>query len=218
MPDRVVVVDYGASNLQSVIKALQWVSAGKVQILPSSDAAEIRSADRIIFPGQGAMGQCMQHLARRELLQVLRETARCKPFFGICLGLQSLMEHSDENEGVRGLGLFPGRARGLANLAQNDRHRCKIPHMGWNRVWQSSSHPLWEGVEDGAYFYFAHSYYVQPTEPAHIAAHTHYIRDHASVLAQGTLFAVQFHPEKSQRNGLRLLTNFLHWRPVCPTG
>lgn len=210
----VAVVDYGASNLRSVSKALQYVQDARTRIVVSDRAEQILAADRIVFPGQGAIGQCMSSLAEKGLDEVLRESIRNKPFLGICLGLQSLMDESEEDGGTAGLGIIPGRVRRFrADNAGNDRSLMKIPHMGWNRVHQVKQHALWQNIEAGERFYFVHSYYVDPERPEDVAASSDYLVDFTAAVARDNLFATQFHPEKSQRAGLCLLTNFLGWNP-----
>ena len=210
--DTVVVVDYGVSNLYSVKKALEHVAGGHHRVIVSDDHATILAAERVVFPGQGAIAQCMRHLQRTGLDDVLRTVVKTRPFFGICLGLQSLLTASDEDHGTAALGLVFGHVLRFKKGTQGaDGTMCKIPHIGWNQVYQTRSHPLWLGIDDGARFYFVHSYYVT-TQDDLVAAKTHYATiDFVSALAYSTVFAVQFHPEKSQRNGLRLLKNFLAW-------
>lgn len=209
---RIVVLDYGSSNLRSVARALTAAAAGRHRITVSGRAGEILQADKVVFPGQGAMGQCMRHLGQRGLSRVIRECILTKPFLGICLGLQSLMEHSDEDGGVRGLGILPGRVMRFTDDARDERGNvCKIPSMGWNRVYRAGPHPLWQNIKDGSRFYFVHSYYIVPEKKSDIAAHTDYICRYASAAARGNLFATQFHPEKSQQDGLQLLKNFVDW-------
>ncbi|MEQ8426548.1 MAG: imidazole glycerol phosphate synthase subunit HisH [Gammaproteobacteria bacterium] len=210
---RVVVLDYGSSNLRSVAKALETVSNRNDQVVISNDAATILAADRVVFPGQGAIGQCMQSLQQQELDDVIRECIRNKPFLGICLGLQSLMDHSDEDGGIAGLGIIPGKVlRFESNVKDGNGVLFKIPSMGWNQVFQTQPHALWNGIEDGSRFYFVHSYYVQPESESDIAGETDYICRYASVVARDNLFATQFHPEKSQHDGLALLKNFINWQ------
>ena len=207
----IAIVDYGMGNLHSIAKALEHASdAARVQV--TQDPAGILAADRVVFPGVGAIGHCMEELGRLGLAPVLAEAAASRPLLGICLGMQALMERSEESGGTRCLGLIAGRVRRfpepLTDAASGE--RLKIPHMGWNRVRQHD-HPLWEGIADGTRFYFVHSYYVQPDDPANAAGLCDYGVEFAAAVARGNLFAVQFHPEKSQTAGLRLLANFVQW-------
>ncbi len=209
----VVVIDYGTSNLRSVAKALEFVADNKHRIIVSDQAEQIRAADRVVFPGQGAIGQCMQSLKDKGLDNLITECIRTKPFLGICLGLQSLMDSSDEDGGTQGLGIIPGRViRFKDNIKDEKGDTCKIPHMGWNQVIQNKEHALWKGIEDGARFYFVHSYYVVPSNQTDIAATTDYAASFTSAAARDNIFATQFHPEKSQKAGLTLLKNFLGWK------
>ena len=209
---RIVVLDYGASNLRSVVKALEYVADNRHEIIVSNQTREVLSADRVVFPGQGAIGQCMTSLRSQGLDQVIMQCIKTRPFLGICLGLQSLMDNSDEDGGVTGLGIIPGRViRFRDQIMDPQGNVCKIPHMGWNNVNQQLKHPLWRDIEDGTRFYFVHSYYVVPVDDALRAATTDYTTTFTSAVARDNIFATQFHPEKSQRAGLTLLTNFLTW-------
>ena len=209
---KIAVIDYGMSNLRSVAKALEYVAGDDTRIDILDDPDRILAADRIVFPGQGAMGQCMQTIRSRGLDQVLLECIRSKPFLGICLGLQTLMQTSEEDGGTPGLGVLAGKVlRFPAGRRDSSGNLYKIPQMGWNRVRQTQPHPLWQGIESGERFYFVHSYYVKPDDAAVIAGTTDYILEYTSAAARDNLFATQFHPEKSQRCGLRLLQNFLSW-------
>ena len=209
---KVVILDYGSSNLRSVSKALETVADSDHTITISNDPETILNADKVVFPGQGAMGQCMNSLKEQELDDVIRKSILNKPFLGICLGLQSLMEHSDEDGGVNGLGILPGNViRFTDNVKDENDVLFKIPSMGWNQVYQVKPHPLWEGIKDGSRFYFVHSYYVKPELESDIAASTDYICRYTSAATRDNLFATQFHPEKSQHAGLVLLKNFLNW-------
>lgn len=209
----VVVIDYGTSNLRSVAKALEYVANKNHRIIVSDQAERIRAADRVVFPGQGAIGQCMQSLKEKNLDELIKESIKTKPFLGICLGLQSLMDESDEDGGTTGLGIIPGRViRFMDNVKDDKGYTCKIPHMGWNQVNQKKTHALWKDIEDGARFYFVHSYYVAPSNPSDIAAATDYAATFTSAVARDNIFATQFHPEKSQKAGLTLLKNFLVWK------
>jgi len=207
---RIAVVDYGMGNLRSVAKALAHV-APQADVQVSADAAVLRTADRVVVPGQGAMPDCMRQLAARGLREAVLAAARTKPFLGVCIGLQMLFDWSEEG-GVAGLGLFSGRVRRFPASGANG-GRLKVPHMGWNEVWPQASHPLWDGVAPGARFYFVHSYYAQPGDARLCAARTDYGLAFTSAAARDNIFAVQFHPEKSQAAGLRLLSNFVRWNP-----
>jgi imidazole glycerol-phosphate synthase subunit HisH len=210
---KVVVLDYGSSNLRSVTKALETVAGSDHTITVSNDSKIILNADKVVFPGQGAMGQAMSHLKEQDLDSVIRECILNKPFLGICLGLQSLMDHSEEDGGVNGLGVLPGNVvRFKDDVKDEEGNAYKVPSMGWNQVYQTRSHPLWEGIQDGSRFYFVHSYYVKPELESDIAGSTDYICRYTSAAARDNLFAVQFHPEKSQHDGLALLKNFINWK------
>ena len=206
---KVVVLDYGSSNLRSVEKALETVSDGAHTITVSNKPETILTADKVVFPGQGAIGQAMSHLKEQQLDEVVKECILNKPFLGICLGLQMLMEHSEEDGGVEGLGILPGNVvRFKDNEKDEQGNAYKIPSMGWNKVFQTTTHPLWQGIEDGSRFYFVHSYYVAPADQSNIATETEHGNRFCSMISRGNLFATQFHPEKSQSAGLRILKNF----------
>ena len=211
---RVVVVDYGMGNLRSVAKAMEHVAPQGVDILVSGDPQDLARAERIVFPGQGAARDCMAELSARGLHDALVHAAQTKPFLGICMGMQVLMTHSEENGGIRCLDLFPGEVRFFGHdLHDAGGERLKIPHMGWNRVTQVRPHALWNDIADGERFYFVHSYYVAPQEPSLSLATTDYGLSFVSAIAHENVAAVQFHPEKSAEAGLQLLRNFLHWNP-----
>lgn len=211
--ETVAIVDYGMSNLRSVEKALAFVAGGQ-RIVVTDRPEEIRAADRLVFPGQGAIGACMTCLDERGLQEAVRECARNRPYLGICLGQQCLLSSSEEDGGTPGLGIIPGTVCRFASGQRDAEGRLlKIPHMGWNRVQQCAPHPLWQGIASGERFYFVHSYYPVPADESDVAGRTDYIVSFAAAIARENLFAVQFHPEKSQRAGLRLLENFLHWNP-----
>jgi glutamine amidotransferase len=197
-------------NLRSVEQALRHV-AGEQSVIVTSDPDEVRAAGRVVFPGQGAMPDCVRELDARGLRQPVMDAATSKPFLGICIGLQMLFEHSEEGN-VAGLGVFPGRvkrfASGMLDAAGN---RLKVPHMGWNEARQTRAHPLWAGIATDARFYFVHSYYVVPEQPELEAAYTEYPGRFTSAVGRDNIFAVQFHPEKSQQAGLSLLFNFVNW-------
>ena len=208
----VAVIDYGMGNLRSVAKALEHVGAGMVSV--TYDPETILQAERVVLPGVGALRDCMGELKRLKLDTVVIECARSKPFLGICLGMQALMEESEENDGTLGLGIIPGRVVRFTNQedsAGRRGERLKIPHMGWNQVHQRFSHPLWEGIDQDARAYFVHSYYVQAQSPETVAAETYYGSNFAAAIARENIFATQFHPEKSQHVGLMLLANFVQW-------
>jgi glutamine amidotransferase len=215
---RVAVVDYGGSNLRSVAKAVETAADGRHEVLVTERAEELLSADRVVFPGQGAIGDCMRRLAEHDLIVPLRECLRTRPFFGICLGLQSLMTHSDEDGGTACLGAYGGQVRRFRTDAgpAADGSPRKIPHMGWNEVTWVRDHPVIQGVPSDTRFYFVHSYYVVPDDPALTMGCTDYIDPFVSALATGSVFATQFHPEKSAAAGLYLLKNFLTWDGRAP--
>ncbi|MGR8918341.1 MAG: imidazole glycerol phosphate synthase subunit HisH [Gammaproteobacteria bacterium] len=209
----VAVVDYGGSNLRSVAKALETVAGAGTRVIVSADAAVIGAAERVVFPGQGAIGDCMRRLAAAGLVDVVRECARTRPFLGICLGLQSLVSHSDEDGGTDCLDLFAGNVRRfpLDPPPAPDGTPQKVPHMGWNEVRWTRAHPLTAGIDSGTRFYFVHSYFVVPDDAALSIGLTDYLGTFTAALADGHVFATQFHPEKSAAAGLRLLENFVTW-------
>ncbi|MGE0797751.1 MAG: imidazole glycerol phosphate synthase subunit HisH [Lautropia sp.] len=210
----IAVVDFGMGNLRSVAKALEHVSP-KSRITVTSDAAVIRRAERVVFPGQGAMPDCMRNLVGFGLADAVREACASKPLFGVCVGEQMLFEHSDEGPdgGTAGLGVLPGRVVRFAPAAMRAAGGLKVPHMGWNQVHQSRAHPLWDGIAQDAYFYFVHSYHVAPAQPELTAASSAYGVDFTCAVAHANIFATQFHPEKSSASGLRLYQNFIQWQP-----
>lgn len=207
----VVIIDYGMGNLHSIAKAVEHV-AGTTRVWVSADPAQIRRADRVIFPGVGAIRDCMLEVRRLGIDELLRELLGKKPLLGVCLGMQALLDHSEENGGTPMLGIVPGQVRrfpaGLTYAGSEE--RLKIPHMGWNQVSQRA-HPLWNGIAQDSRFYFVHSYFAQPEHSDDRAGVTEYGVSFAAALAREGLFAVQFHPEKSQQAGLRLLANFVKW-------
>jgi imidazole glycerol-phosphate synthase subunit HisH len=207
----IAVIDYGMGNLRSVAKALEHVAPSKV-IAVTSDPAAIRAAGKVVFPGQGAMPDCMREMDARGLRAPLLEAASTKPFLGLCIGLQMLFERSEEGN-TRGLGVLPGTVvRFPAARALNGQgEKLKVPHMGWNQVYQAMSHPMWDGIADGSRFYFVHSYYVDTPDRELVAATSRYPSSFTCAVARNNIFAVQFHPEKSQSAGLRLLSNFVSW-------
>jgi glutamine amidotransferase len=202
---RIAVVDYGMGNIRSVSKALERV-APQAEVLVSADPEAIRAAERVVVPGQGAMPDCMRQLAASGAREAVVEATRNKPFLGICVGMQMLFEHGEEGD-TPGLGLLAGEVPRLRSEG------LKIPHMGWNQVRQARAHALWREVPDGARFYFVHSYYPRPVDAALTAGTCEYGAVFTCAVARDNIFAVQFHPEKSQSAGLQLLSNFVHWRP-----
>ncbi|MCC7326689.1 MAG: imidazole glycerol phosphate synthase subunit HisH [Burkholderiales bacterium] len=207
----IVVIDYGMGNLRSVAKALAHVAPDR-EVVVSADAATIGAAERVVLPGQSAMPDCMQGLRASGLAGVVSEVVRERPFLGICLGLQVLFDASEEGP-TACLGLLRGRVVRFRDQAMVTPAgvRLKVPHMGWNRVHQAQPHPLWAGIDDGERFYFAHSYYPVPDDPALTAAIVDYPAPFTCAIARANIFATQFHPEKSQRAGLKLLANFVSW-------
>jgi len=208
---KIAVIDYGMGNLRSVSKAVEHV-AGAAEVRVTDDPKYIAAADRVVFPGQGAARDCMAAIGEHHLNQAVLHAARSKPFLGICMGLQVLMRHSEENGGTDLLGLFAGEVRRFDGLAVGDNGLpLKIPHMGWSPVQQVRVHPLWAGIADESRFYFVHSYRVVPEDVSLIAATTDYGVRFTAAIARDNLFATQFHPEKSADVGLQLLENFVNW-------
>ena len=209
----IAVVDYGMGNLRSVSKAIEHV-APAMTVVVTSDPAVIAEAGRVVFPGQGAAPDCMREIDARGLRQVIIDAAQSKPFLGICMGMQVLFEHSEEGD-TACLGILPGTVQRFPHeaMVDADGNKLKVPHMGWNNVHQTGPHPLWAGIEEGERFYFVHSYFVQPTLPDVIAGFSHYPFPFTCAVATANIFAVQFHPEKSQNAGMALLGNFVTWNP-----
>ncbi|MFL1484755.1 imidazole glycerol phosphate synthase subunit HisH [Marinobacter sp. LN3S78] len=206
----VAIIDYGMGNLHSARKAVEHV-APDATVLVTDNADRIREADRVILPGVGAIRDCMAEIRRLGVDTLVREVSADRPFLGICVGMQAIMSRSEENGGVDCINLFDSQVRFFGeNLTENG-ERLKVPHMGWNQVWQTQDHPLWHGIDDGDRFYFVHSYYVESTGNHDIAGRTHYGVDLAAAVARDNIFAAQFHPEKSARAGLQLLKNFTNW-------
>ncbi len=210
----VAVVDYGMGNLRSVSQAVMHVAAGSgVEVVVTQRADQVMAADRVVLPGQGAIRDCMRELRDSGLRDAVLHAAAHKPLMGVCVGMQMLLQHSQEQD-TPGLALVPGDVRrfALEGRLQDDGSRYKVPQMGWNRVFQRP-HPLWDGVADGSWFYFVHSFYACPSDPRHIAGETDYGARFTCALARDNIFATQFHPEKSADQGLALYRNFLHWKP-----
>ena len=208
----IAVVDYGMGNLRSVVNALQFVTEGRDRVLLTSDPEQVAAADRVVFPGQGAAGDCMRAIDEYGLRNVIVEVAADRPFLGICMGMQVLIEQSEENQGTDCLGVFKGKVRYFGDGHKDQSGvKLKVPHMGWNRVTQTKDHPLWRSIEDGSRFYFVHSYYFDALDPELTAGTTDYGFSFTSVIARDNLFAMQCHPEKSADSGLQLLRNFVKW-------
>ena len=207
----IAVVDYGMGNLRSVAKALEHV-APDYGVIVTSHGQDILDADRIVFPGQGAMPDCMRELDARGLREPIVVASQQKPFLGLCIGLQMLFDHSEEGD-IPGLGLLPGRVKRFPSDRMRDAsgNKLKVPHMGWNQVFQNRPHAMWQGIDDGSRFYFVHSYYVEVADALLAAGTTRYPFAFTSAVARNNIFAVQFHPEKSQSAGLKLLSNFVTW-------
>jgi imidazole glycerol-phosphate synthase subunit HisH len=211
----VVVVDHGSGNLRSVSQAVMHVAQGTgFEVRISAKADDLRAAERIVLPGQGALHDCMRGVQENGLTEALVEAAARKPLMGVCVGMQMLLDRSEEGP-ADGLGLIAGEVLRfqLAGQRQPDGSRYKVPQMGWNRVFQVRPHPVWAGVPDGAYFYFLHSFYARPSDPRHSVGETDYGTRFTSAVARDNIFATQFHPEKSAEHGLALYRNFLHWNP-----
>lgn len=211
----VVVVDYGMGNLRSVSQAAQHAAAGSgFDVSVSARPEDVLAAGRVILPGQGAIRDCMRELRESGLLEAVLHAAAHKPLLGVCVGMQMLLDASEEQD-TPGLGLVPGRVKRfrLEGRVQPDGSRYKVPQMGWNRVFQALPHPMWDGVPDGAWFYFVHSFYAAPSEAHHNVGETNYGGRFTSALARDNIFATQFHPEKSATHGLQLYRNFLRWNP-----
>jgi glutamine amidotransferase len=208
MSSTIAVVDYGMGNLRSVSKALEHVACEGQRVIVTSDASVIDDAERIVFPGQGAARDCMKHLKEMKLEEVVLRAAHEKPFLGICMGMQVLMAHSEENQGIKCMGLYAGNVRAFSDEAlASQMQSLKIPHMGWNKVSQKQAHPLWQDIQDDSRFYFVHSYYAELGSQT--TAQCDYIVPFSAALQKDNFHAVQFHPEKSADVGQQLIKNFL---------
>ena len=210
--NKIAVIDYGMGNLHSVAKALEFVSHD-AHIEVTSSAEQIRRADRVVLPGVGAIRDCIDEIKRLSLDEVILEVAKTKPFLGVCVGMQALMDFSAENEGTQCLGILAGTVEAFGSDLHDpiSHERLKVPHMGWNQVNQTMQHAMWKGIPQDSRFYFVHSYYVQSADPGPIAGSTVYGFPFVSALAKDNIFAVQFHPEKSHHAGLSLYANFVSW-------
>jgi imidazole glycerol-phosphate synthase subunit HisH len=213
--NKIAVIDYGMGNLHSVAKAVEHVGSSeglRIRVDVTSDPQVISAADRVILPGVGAIRDCMAEIKRLNIGRIVEEVIQTKPLLAICVGLQALMERSEENQGVDCLGLLRGQVRYFGKELKDAKGlRLKVPHMGWNCVQQTSAHSLWKDIADSSRFYFVHSYYVEAAASEKVAGVTSYGVDFCAALEHGNIFAVQFHPEKSQQAGLTLLRNFLRW-------
>ncbi len=216
MNNKVAVVDYGMGNLRSVAQAVMHAASvvDHAEVVVTSSPQVVRDAHRVVLPGQGAMPDCMRELRESGLMDAVLDAAHKKPLFGVCVGMQMLLDHSAEGD-TPGLGLIPGEVVkfDLAGRTQADGSRFKVPQMGWNQVLQTRAHPMWQDVPDNSYFYFVHSFYARPKDLAHCAAQTDYGNLFTCAVARDNIFATQFHPEKSATHGLTLYRNFLHWTP-----
>ena len=215
MTSTVAVVDYGMGNLRSVSQAVIRAAEGSgVDVVITQQADDVFAADRIVLPGQGAIRDCMRELRDSGMLEAVLDAAARKPMLGVCVGMQMLLDRSEE-QSTAGLGLIPGEVRRfrLEGRLQADGSRFKVPQMGWNRVRQDAAHPLWAGIPDDSWFYFVHSFFAAPANAAHSAGTTEYGERFTSAVARDNIFATQFHPEKSADLGLQLYRNFLHWMP-----
>lgn len=200
----IAVVDYDMGNLESVSKALKHLG---FDVVVTFDAEKIKSADGVVLPGVGAFPDCMSNLEKRGLVSVVKESAITKPFLGICLGLQLLFEESEEFGIHKGLSVFKGKVKKFKEDMTAEGEKLKIPHMGWNTVNIKKDTPFLKDIKNESYFYFVHSYYVE-TDADLVATETFYGINFVSAVVKDNLFACQFHPEKSQKVGLKLLENF----------
>lgn len=208
---QIAIIDYGLGNLHSVQKALEHV-APKARIKLAYDKKTIQSADRILLPGQGAIAACMKAIQKQELIEALLKAAKEKPFLGICIGPQLMMEKSAENGGVKGLGLFKGEVIRFDSQSTDGDMPIKIPHMGWNTIKQTTAHPLWQNIKNHSHFYYVHSYHLPQNHPYTIGE-TIYGTAFPAAIAHENIAGLQAHPEKSAENGLQFLKNFIHWQP-----
>ncbi|MFO7809505.1 imidazole glycerol phosphate synthase subunit HisH [Guyparkeria sp.] len=204
---QIAVVDYGMGNLRSVVKAIEHVAPDGAHVILTDAPEVILESEKVVFPGQGAAAQCMTALRERHLPDALHEAARTRPFLGICMGMQVLLDRSEENDGVDLMGWFPGKVKRF----RPEDETLKVPQMGWNQLHQTQDHPLFDGILQDARFYFVHSYYCEPTTPAHPVATADYDLTYCAALADDYVFAIQAHPEKSADDGLKLLANFTRW-------
>ena len=210
--DHIAVIDYGMGNLHSVAKALEHVAPSAL-VSVTSDPQVVENADRVVFPGVGAIRDCMHEIQRLNIGEVVKKAIQTKPVLAICVGMQALMESSEENSGINCLNIMPGQVKYFGdNLVDSQGNKLKVPHMGWNNVNQSQDHALWHNIDQDSRFYFVHSYYVEAVNNPNVFATCDYGKKFAASVQQGNLFAVQFHPEKSADAGLQLLSNFCQWQ------
>ena len=209
---QIAVIDYGMGNLRSVVKALEHVAGDGQEVVLTSNPDQVMESDRVVFPGQGAAGDCMRAIDEYGLRNTIKHAAAEKPFLGICMGMQVLVKHSDENQGTECLGIFPGQVKYFGDDHRDcSGHRLKVPHMGWNQLRQTVQHPLWHGIKNNSRFYFVHSYYLHSEDSALTAASCEYGFEYTAAIARNNVFALQCHPEKSADGGLQLLSNFVNW-------
>ncbi len=201
----IAIIDYGMSNLSSVIRATRYVAPND-SVIVTSKPEEINNADKIIFPGQGAAKKCMESIVKKNLSKIIKKNSQEKPFLGICMGMQVLMDFSEENNGTNCLGIIKGKVR---KFKRKENIKLKIPHMGWNKVIQKNDHPIWYNIDDESYFYFVHSYFVEPIDKSYVIGETVYGNTFSSIIAKDNIVAIQGHPEKSSSNGLQFLKNFI---------
>ena len=204
----IAIVDYGMSNLSSVVKAVEYVAPNE-KVIISSDSKEIDNADKIIFPGQGAAKKCMNSIFDKNLDKVITKISKEKPFLGICMGMQVLMDYSEENNGTECLGLIKGKVK---KFQSSKKSQIKIPHMGWNKISKKNEHPIWNKIDNDSYFYFVHSYFIEPEDKTNVIGQTNYGEKFCSVIAKNNIIAIQGHPEKSSAVGLQFLKNFIEIR------
>ena len=207
----IAIIDYGMGNLHSVAKAVNYVIDKNSKVKITSSLNDIRSSSHIIFPGQGAVSECMLNISKMFSIEEFNILIKNKPFLGICMGLQVLMTSSVENNGVDCLNLFEGKVLSLESVLHSKKNQLKIPHMGWNNVQKKNNHVIWNNIDDDSYFYFVHSYFVEPRNDNLILAKTFYGIEFVSAIYNDNVVAVQFHPEKSSKTGLKFLENFIKW-------
>ncbi|MEE8365524.1 MAG: imidazole glycerol phosphate synthase subunit HisH [Gammaproteobacteria bacterium] len=208
----IAVIDYGMGNLRSVVNALEHVAGKNHKVVLTSNPDQVMRAQRVVFPGQGAARDCMRAIDQYELRETICDAAAHKPFLGICMGMQVLMAHSEENQGIDCLGIYPGQVRYFGDDHHgDDGEKLKVPHMGWNRLHQVGEHPLWKSIDDDARFYFVHSYYLEVSDQSLVIGECEYGFSFSCAIARDNVFALQCHPEKSADAGLQLLSNFIRW-------